>query len=114
MMSPNPCPSLRDWLRGALRTSGGRALPVAGASLVVVLLVQPAVRTQPQQSEHLEFGSPGGSCVPLNKRFFISCYDNARRIPQWVSYRLRSSDLSRRQARTDDFRADETLDEDVR
>jgi endonuclease G len=60
---------------------------------------------------HLQWGFPGGSCSPLNKDVYITCHDNERRLPQWVTYRLRRQDLENPVSeRTDDFRPDPELE----
>lgn len=60
---------------------------------------------------HLRWGLPGGSCTTLVKEHFITCHDNARRVPEWVIYHLTAADLARVEVeRTDDFRADDELE----
>jgi len=85
------------------------------ATLIGVgLLSQIPSSAQPVTSPHLEFGQPGGDCTLLDKRVFVVCYDEDRRIPAWVAYRLKASDLTGAVDRTDDFRADEALDDEAR
>lgn len=58
---------------------------------------------------HIGYGFPGGNGVFLNKTFYVVLFDTARKIPQWVSYRLTRADLEGTAERTDDFRPDPDL-----
>ena len=62
-------------------------------------------------NEHLRWGYPGGNCVVLVNDYFITCHDNAYRVPQWVSYHLTAESLSGDAERRDDFRPDPDLSE---
>jgi len=60
-------------------------------------------------SEHLRWGSPGGSCTSLDKQYYVTCHDGARRVPEWVSYHLTRESLQGNASRRDNFRADQEL-----
>jgi endonuclease G, mitochondrial len=92
-------------------------LPLAIATVMIgiVAIAAPSSSAPPiESSNHLEFGNPGGNCTLLDKRVFVVGYDEEQKIPLWVAYRLRRTDLTGAVDRTDDFRADEELDDDVR
>jgi endonuclease G, mitochondrial len=95
----------------AARTLVGR---VALCAIAFLAIFQPAIPAQPARSVHLEFGNPGGGGQLLDKRIFVISYDTERRIPEWVAYRLRRSDLGNEQPRTEDFRPDPALEDDER
>jgi endonuclease G len=89
-------------------------LPAAAVAISLIVVLQPNVPAQPARSVHLEFGHPGGQGQFLDKRFFVISYDAEQRIPEWVAYRLRRSELNGDEERTDDFRPDPTLEDDDR
>ena len=94
-----------------------RALRFAAVLIALLLVLQPIVPAQRPGggiAAHLEFGNPGGNGVLLDKGYFVVSYDTEARIPDWVAYRLRRSDLNGPADRTDDFRPDEALDDDAR
>jgi endonuclease G, mitochondrial len=93
---------------------GPRFLTVLVGFVLLVQPTLPAQRTGGGAAAHLEFGDPGGEGVFLDKGYFVLRYDEEARVPEWVAYRLRSSDLTGAVDRTDDFRADEALEEDAR
>jgi len=65
-------------------------------------------------NEHLRWGYPGGECQVLINDWFITCHDNSKRIPQWVSYHLNAVLLAGSTKRSDDFRPDSELPEGER
>ncbi|MFC1639799.1 DNA/RNA non-specific endonuclease, partial [Gemmatimonadota bacterium] len=69
------------------------------------------VRADLVGNEHLRWGYPGGECVVLINDYFITCHDNAYRVPQWVSYHLTAENVTGAVERTDDFRPDPRLPE---
>jgi DNA/RNA endonuclease G (NUC1) len=48
-------------------------------------------------NEHMRWGYPGGECTVLVNDYFITCHDNAKRIPEWVTYHLTSENVGARQ-----------------
>ena len=88
------------------------ALGVVFATLVVARPTSPAPPPGGGVTAHLEFGNPGGDGQLLDKGFFVVSYDGEARIPEWVAYRLCRSELTGAVDRTDDFRADDALEED--
>jgi endonuclease G len=65
-------------------------------------------------NEHMRWGYPGGDCAVLVNDYFITCHDNAKRIPEWVTYHLTSENVAGHAERTDDFRPDPQLPEGAR
>lgn len=56
------------------------------------------------------WGYPGGHCTLLVKEFYVDCFDQQRKVPEWVTYRLTREDLAGTAVeRTDDFRPDPDL-----
>ncbi|MEB3295772.1 MAG: DNA/RNA non-specific endonuclease [Synechococcales bacterium] len=71
--------------------------------------------TQARRTEgHLALGNPSNAGVTdpnnylLTKKQYILSYNNAKRIPNWVSWRLTRADLGE-VPRSNEFRMDETL-----
>ena len=60
-------------------------------------------------NEHLRWGYPGGECTILVNDYFVTCHDNANRVPSWVTYHLTAVDMLGDAERADDFRADNEL-----
>ena len=60
-------------------------------------------------NEHMRWGFPGGDCEVLINEYFITCHDNADRVPAWVTYQLSSENLAGEAQRSDDFRPDPRL-----
>ena len=65
-------------------------------------------------NEHLRWGYPGGDCAVLVNDHFITCHDNAKRIPEWVAYHLTAENLTGETERSDDFRTNPNLPEGSR
>ena len=58
-------------------------------------------------AEHLPFGTP--QCAKLLAlKWYVVCYDTAKRIPLWVGYKLTAQDIVQR-TRKDAFRSDPRL-----
>ncbi len=62
-----------------------------------------------RENEHVRWGYPGGDCTILVKEHYVICYDDANRVPDWVTYHLTRQNLAGEIPRTDDFRADPNL-----
>jgi len=60
-------------------------------------------------NEHLRWGYPGGNCTVLVNDYFITCHDNSKRVPEWVTYHLTAENVTGETERSDDFRADPYL-----
>ena len=65
-------------------------------------------------NEHVRWGYPGGDCTVLVNDYFITCHDDAKRIPAWVTFHLTDVDLLGETERSDDFRTDPELPEGAR
>lgn len=57
-------------------------------------------------SENIFLGFPSDDCVLLKRSAYVACYDENEKVADWVSYKLRDSDLLGDTSRTDDFRPD--------
>ncbi len=57
------------------------------------LLLLSAVACLPAE-DPLRFGQPACSGPVLDKKYFIICYDQERRVPRWVGYALTREDVS--------------------
>ena len=55
-------------------------------------------------NEHLRWGYPGGEGELLVNEYFVTCHNNAHRVPEWVSYHLTDDNLMGDVERTDNFR----------
>jgi endonuclease G len=60
-------------------------------------------------NEQVRWGYPGGECTILVKEYYVICYDDANRVPDWVTYHLSRENLAGEAPRTNDFRADADL-----
>jgi endonuclease G len=60
--------------------------------------------------DNLKFGQPACAGPVLDKKYFVVCYDPARKIPDWVGYVLTQEDaLTKATSRQGSFRADAAL-----
>jgi endonuclease G len=60
--------------------------------------------------DNLKFGEPACAGPVLDKKYFVVCYDPARKLPAWVGYALTKEDaLAKVTGRTGGFRADAAL-----
>jgi endonuclease G len=74
------------------------------------LLLALALLNPLQAEDNLKFGQPACDGSVLDKKFFVLCYDPARKIPAWVGYALTKEDsLAKATGRQGSFRADTAL-----
>jgi endonuclease G len=100
-------PSAGTSAPGAATAAGAAGAATAGAATAAAAAVMPASLVG---NDNVRWGFPGGSCVPLNKEFFIVCHDAQQREPEWVTYHLTRADLAGGQSeRTENFRPDPEL-----
>ena len=60
--------------------------------------------------DNLKFGQPACAGPVLDKKFYVVCYDAARKIPVWVGYALTKEDaLNKATGRQGSFHADTAL-----
>ena len=59
-------------------------------------------------------GLPGWRLHVLVNDYFITCHDDAKRIPAWVTFHLTDVNLSGETERSDDFRTDPNLPKEAR
>lgn len=71
--------------------------------------IQPETPPEVVGNVNLQFGEPACSGTILSKEFYVICYENDRKIPEWVTYHLSAENLKGTASRKDDFRPDPAL-----
>lgn len=79
-------------------------------ALLVLLVASPLAA-----EDNLKFGQPDCAEKPLDKEYFVVCYDREHRIPAWVGYALtKENALNKTTSRTGSFKADPAIEKGER